>query len=237
MTAPHFFVPSVASDRVSLTGDEARHAARVLRITPGESVTISDGRGTVVEGVVTDAAASKVDVEVRARRFVEAARPTVVVYPAIPKAGKLDFVVQKLTELGVDRIAPWVAARSVVRWDAAKVRTNGDRWRAIAWESSKQSRRAWLPQVDDPTGFPDVAEGTLVLHEEATVSMRAALPGPGAEVIFIVVGPEGSLDAAEIDRFVAKGAMPVTLGPTILRTETASIVGAALALAAGERLG
>src|SRR5439155_1383993 len=102
--------------------------------------------------------------------------PRVIVFPAMPKAGKLDAVVQKLTELGVDEIRPWFAKRSVIRWDAGKTAGRTARLRAIAREAAMQARRAWLPEVAEPGPLEHLPEIAFVLHESATAGLIAALP-------------------------------------------------------------
>ena len=130
MSAPHFFADSLDSDHVSITGDDAHHAARALRIRPGEEITVSDGRGTVVRGRTLEVSPSRVTAEVTARDHVDQPSPLVVVFPAVPKGGKLETIVQKLTEIGADEIRPWFAARSVVQWDQAKTAARAQRLRA-----------------------------------------------------------------------------------------------------------
>lgn len=236
MSAHHFFTDRVDGDTVTLTGDDASHARRALRIRAGEMITVGDGAGTIVEACVTGVA-TVLTADVLARRMVPAPVPRVIVFPAVPKSGKLEMVVQKLTELGVDEIVPWFAARTVVRWDAEKARAHGERLRAIAREAAKQSRRAWLPLVRDPAPLDGLPPVTLVLHEEATDLLRAALPDAAPDAAGVVIGPEGGLEPAEAAGLVARGARAVTLGPQILRTETASLVASALLLARYGRLG
>lgn len=237
MSAPHFFTGSVAGDRITIGGDEAHHAARVLRIRAGEAITISDGRGVVVDARCVSADARALVADVVARRVVEQPAPILTVFPAVPKAGKLELVIQKLTELGVDRIAPWIASRSVARWDAAKVRAHGDRWRAVAFEAAKQSRRAWLPEVLDPLAPDPLPTLTVVLHEEQTGTRLGDVLRGHPAAVGLIVGPEGGLTDEEVASFVERGAQVAGLGPQILRTETASIVGSALVLSRWGRLG
>lgn len=275
MTAPHFFVDSLDGDVVVLTGEDAHHATRALRIRPGERITLADGKGTVAGARVVAVESGRdptLRAEVLTRRTVEQNRPRIVVFPALPTSGKLDLVVQKLTELGVDSIRPWFAARSVARWDEAKARAHGDRLRAIAREAAKQSRRARLPEVLDAGLLDALPPLSVVLHEEAEQRLLAVLPpGPSGraspsgkaspsgraspsgsegsaggtstveemeiEEIGIVVGPEGGLDPAEVDRLRVLGATLASLGEQILRTETAAIVGPALVMAQYGRLG
>jgi 16S rRNA (uracil1498-N3)-methyltransferase len=239
MTAPHFFAADVSSDPVAVTGEEARHAVRVLRIRPGERVTVADGRGSVVEGPVLEAGRDLV-VGVAGRRHEPRARPSLLVVQAIPKRGKLDGVVQKLTELGADAFRPVATERSVARWDGPKGRAQRDRLEAIAREAAKQSRRAWLPSVEPP-GSLDALEplprATFLLHEEAVRRLGEALPVERPEAVAILVGPEGGFTPEEVSRLAGRGAQPVTLGPSILRTETAALAAAVVILCRYGRLG
>lgn len=238
MTAPHFFAADTSGRRVTVDGDEARHAIRVLRLRPGERVTVSDGRGTVIGGVVRDAGRRLV-VDVEERWFEPRARPSLAVLQAIPKRGKLDLVVQKLTELGVDSFVALEAARSVARWDAAKAASQSERLTAIAREAAKQSRRAWLPWVAAPLPLDEIGVGssTLILHEEAAMRLREALPAAAPEAIQLVIGPEGGLTEDEVASLEARGATAVALGSLVLRTETAALAAAAVILAQYGRLG
>lgn len=237
MTAAHFFCDDVAGDTISITGDDAHHAARALRIRSGEEITVSDGRGAVVRASVMSVSPSKLEANVSSRTHVEQPSPRVIVFPAMPKAGKLDAVIQKLTELGIDEIRPWFAERSVVRWDAGKAAGRTLRLRAIAREAAMQSRRAWLPEVAEPGPLEQFPETTLVLDESATVGLMAALPAVAPKTIGVVIGPEGGLAPEEVDQLTRAGARAVSLGASILRTETAAVVGPALVLARYERLG
>ena len=237
MTAAHFFIDDVDETSVRITGPDAHHAARALRIQPGEEITVSDGRGNIARARVTASSASVLSAEVIARTSVEHPSPRVVVFPAVPKAGKLDAVVQKLTEIGVDEIRPWFAARSVVRWGDAKASARAERLRAIAREAAMQSRRAWLPVVADPGPLEHVPPMTVVLDESAVVRLSAVLPAVAPNEVGVVVGPEGGLTRDEVERLVGLGALAASLGDQILRTETAAVVGPALVLAGYERLG
>lgn len=235
MSLPHFFVDSVDGDEVRVTGDEARHARSALRIRDGEEITVSDGCGTVVRARVSGGS-DPVRAAVVDRVRVPAPTPRIVVFPALPKSGKLDLVIEKLTELGVDEIRPWVAARTVVRWDDRTAASKAERWRAIALAASKQSRRARLPTVGGPVPLNEISAVTLLLHEEATDRLRDVVIADTGE-IGVVIGPEGGLAPDEVERLTTLGARPAGLGSAILRTETAAIVAAALVLHRVGRLG
>jgi 16S rRNA (uracil1498-N3)-methyltransferase len=238
MTAAHFFSPDVSGDHVRLDGDEARHAVRVLRIRPGDEITVSNGAGQVVRAFVTEAGNALI-ADVKERRSEPRRAPALYVFAAIPKAGKLDLVVQKLTELGVEVIQPYPAARSVARWDARKSEGQTARLNAIAHEAAKQSRRAWLPVVRTPRPLDELElpGPSFVLDASAAVRLTDALPAERPKEIGLIVGPEGGLSPGEVDDLSARGAAPVSLGPLILRTETAALVAATVAGARYGRIG
>lgn len=238
MTSPHFFADDVATDRIELAGEEARHAVRVLRIRPGEEITVSDGRGSVAVATVVEAASDLV-AEVKERRREPRPVPRVHVLQAIPKAGKLDLIVQKLTELGVDVIRPFAAERSVARWGERKASDQTRRLTAIGREASKQARRSWLPEILPPLPLDriDVTLPAFVLHEEATARLGARLPVHPPETLTLVVGPEGGLTTAEVSMLDGRGGEAVSLGPLVLRTETSALAAATLVLGRYGRIG
>ena len=146
---------------------------------------------------------------------------------------------------GVDRIVVFEAGRSVARWDGARQAAAGRRWATIAREAAKQSHRAWLPVLEGPLPEAEAAAATagrglgLVAHPAAGSRLSDVLADgvPTPESVWVVVGPEGGLSEDEVATFAAAGAVPVSLGPQILRTETASVVAAALVLHHFGRLG
>lgn len=239
MSVHHFFADDVSGDRITLSRDDSRHALRVLRIRAGERITISDGMGSVVEATVADAAGDRLTADVSARRNEARPRPALCVAQAVPKRGKLDLIVQKLTELGVSSIAPFASERSVPRWDASKGDAHAARLREVARQAAMQSRRAWLPDVSAPVAADSLAFDTpaFVLDESAATRLTAALPADAPGSVAIVVGPEGGLTEDEVTAFRDHGATPVTLGPMILRTETAGLAAAAIVLSRYDLLG
>ncbi|MGZ4145635.1 MAG: RsmE family RNA methyltransferase [Actinomycetota bacterium] len=237
MTAAHFFVDRIDDDVVRITGTDAHHAARALRIRRGEEITVSDGRGRVARARCVGVSADEIATEVMTRETVERALPRVIVFVAVPKAGKLETIAQKLTEVGIDEIRPWFAARSVARWDATKAAARMKRLRTVAREAAMQSRRAWLPEIGEVGSLEDLPDPSVVLHEEATDQLMQVLPTVAPMSFGVVVGPEGGLNPAEVEQLAARGAHPVSLGPLVLRTETAALVGPVLVLAHFQRLG
>ena len=229
MTAPVFLCDGpvlVGRDRVVLDGDEGRHAATVRRLGAGEPVVLVDGAGLRVEGVVAEAGPGVLAVDVVSRTRVPAPSPRLVVVQALPKGERAELAVETMTEVGVDVVVPWAAARCVVQWRGERGRKALSRWRSTAREAAKQSRREWFPTVAELASTADVADLLraaavgVVLHETATTSLAAvALPDDGDVVV--VVGPEGGLADEEVEAFVDAGAGVYRLGPTVLRTSTA----------------
>lgn len=231
MSAHHFFAPLGDGDEAVLRGDESRHAARALRVREGEEITVADGTGLVVRAVVTTIGDNEVRASIKDRSVIDRPDPPLVACPALPRGNKIDQIIEDLTELGVDRITPWFSDRSVQQWDDNKVQRNLERWREIARASAKQSKRAFLPIVE--LGALPIGPGVVVLHESAATRLGDV----EGEIMAIVTGPEGGLTETEVESFREEGATIASLGPQVLRTETAAVVAAALVMARSGRIG
>jgi 16S rRNA (uracil1498-N3)-methyltransferase len=210
---------------VELTGTEAHHAAAVRRVRAGEQVTVGDGRGAWLTGRVVEAAPGRVVVAVDERRDEPASAPRLVLAQALAKGDRDELAVQAGTELGVDEVVPWQAARSVSRWEGPKVAKGVARWESIVREAAKQAHRAWVPSVSAPAttaGLAARAEDArmLVLDPTASAPLTSVPLGAAAEIV-LVVGPEGGIAGEELAALSAAGAVPVRLGATVLRTSTA----------------
>ena len=240
MTPPVFLVDELPSGASAvLDGAEGRHAATVRRLGPGERVQLADGAGGVAECEVVSTQADVLQLRVVSRSTLDPPEPAVLVVQALPKGDRGTLAVELLTELGVDEIVPWAAARCIAQWRGERGAKALAHWRSAARAATKQSRRAWAPRVRELASTRDVcgliggAAGGLVLHEEALRSLTdASLPTSGALVL--VVGPEGGLTEGELTAFRAAGASAVRLGAPVLRTSTA---GAAALAALSPRLG
>jgi 16S rRNA (uracil1498-N3)-methyltransferase len=231
---PHFIVGpgAVVDGEAVLGGEDARHLLRVLRARPGDPVSLSDGCGVVWQAAVADVSGADVRLALGDRWRVPSPRPRVTVVQALPKGRKLDGVVQRLSEVGVDRLVPVTTSRSESRLDHERAERALRRWRAVALAAAKQARRAHVLEVTEVAAWPGVVGAAgVVLWEEATTALAEALPAGDVGEVVLAVGPEGGLEAAEVQ---ACGLAPATLGPTILRTETAALVAATIAL---DRLG
>lgn len=216
---------AAVGDDVVITGPEAHHAAVVRRVRIGETVTVGDGRGLWLDGTVTEAAPKRVVVSVTARTAAAPATPRLVLAQALAKGDRDELAVQAATELGIDEIVPWQAARSVSRWSDDKAAKGVARWQSIVREAAKQAHRAWVPGVAAPTDVTGLAARALdatvlVLEPTASVAL-SAVPVTGTADILLVVGPEGGLAPEEIAALTDAGAIAVRLGDTVLRTSTA----------------
>jgi 16S rRNA (uracil1498-N3)-methyltransferase len=222
VAAAHVFVDDLGGP--VLSDDDRAHLVRALRLRDGEIVTVSDGRGgsrpcrfVAADGTVVPDG----DVE-RAPAPV----PPVTVALAIPKGDRLEWAVQKLTETGTDRIVLLHTDRSVVRWDADgggdRVARRLDRLRRIAREAAMQSRRIWLPDIAGPVAFGDALTSPGVCVADAGGG-PPSLASPT-----VLVGPEGGWSDGEREAVAAGGISRVTLGPHVLRVETAAVAAAVL---------
>ena len=221
-SAAHVFVADV--DEPALADEDRHHVERVLRLRPGQAVTVADGSGswracTWVTGGGLEPAAEVVR--------SPAPSPPVTVGFALTKGERPEWVVQKLTEAGVDRIVVLVAARSVVRLDEAAAARRAERWRRVAREAAMQSRRTRLPVVDTVGSLSEAVDGA---GPGVALAEPAGAP-PSLERPAVLVGPEGGWSPEEL----ALGLPTVGLGPGLLRAETAAVAAAVIicALRAG----
>ena len=233
-----FVVPTarLVAGRLLVDGPEGRHAATVTRLGVGEEVVLVDGRGRRGHGAVaTVSGKDHLEVDVTAVTDEPAPSPWLVVVQALPKGDRGEVAVETLTEVGVDEIVPWAAARCVTRWRDVRGEKALARWRTTAQAAAKQSRRARFPVVAELAGTRDVAHRLrraalgVLLHEEAEQPLAVAEPPAVGEVV-VVVGPEGGLSAEELAVLTGAGATAYRLGPTVLRTSTAGTAAAAALL-------
>jgi 16S rRNA (uracil1498-N3)-methyltransferase len=215
---------------VQIGGSEAKHAVTVSRIRPGEALFLGNGAGLMLHGTVVDASPSQLSLQVETCTVTPAPAPRIVLVQALAKGDRDEMAVQAATELGVDGVIPWTAARSISRWEGAKIAKGRERWSSIVREASKQSIRPWLPTVADLVSTKQLAKlagstRMLLLEPSATERLTELTAGGNpldAELdILLVVGPEGGIAPSELDALEAAGARRVKLGDTVLRTSTA----------------
>ncbi len=240
---PRFFIEGTRSvgEEVALDEPDARKIRLVLRLRDGDSIETVDSAGAAYRGVLSFAGDSARAYLAEAIARVSEPALRIVLAQGIPKGQKMDFVVEKITEIGVAGIVPFFSARSIgERVGAAKV----ERWRRLARSAAQQSGRRSVPGVEDPLAWEALLD-RLAGFDRVLVAWEVAQHGALLErlaswltdvrSVAVVIGPEGGLTHAEVDAAAARGAEVISLGPRILRTETAGLVACtALLLAAGE---
>jgi 16S rRNA (uracil1498-N3)-methyltransferase len=236
-----FFVPegTLGGSEIALHGDLAHRLARVLRLKRGDHVVLSEGGGVEYEVRLTDVSPKAITAEVVEKRDA----PTepgveIVLYQSLIRANRFDLVLEKGTEIGVARFVPLIPARGQIQ-DGEASGNRMDRWRRVVVEAAEQSGRGRPPNIDPPMHFQEAvrsASGLRVLPWEGEggeplgAYLRSLSERPESADLFI--GPEGGFERAEVDTARDEGVTLVTLGPRILRSETAGIVAATIALEA-----
>ncbi len=233
MARRRFFVDAVRNGIAELVGEDAKHLTRVLRVEPGQRYEISDNR-TVWLAEIEQARKERVIFRVLQQVAHRPAPVRITLFPALIKFDRFEWMVEKATELGVETIAPVVAERSERGLDRAAEKRI-ERWRRIALESSQQSRRDRLPEIEEPARFASVLEHRA-LHRFALDELESAPPllsvspvvrNPN-DTVALLIGPEGGWTEGERAGFIRAGWTTASLGPAILRAETAAV--AALAV-------
>lgn len=218
----------IKENEAVITGEEAKHISRVLRMKKGDNVTLCDGEGNFYEAVLTAFSENSVTAEILSERIAETEPKTkITLYQGIPKNPKLETIVQKATEIGALRIVPMATKRAVAKIEKGN---KIDRLRKIALEASKQSKRGVVPEVCEPVTFSEAvkeaskAELSIIPYEEETEkSLKSVLSGKTPATVSVMIGPEGGFDESEIKLAKDMGIISVTLGKRILRTETAGL--------------
>ena len=218
----------ITENIATISGEEAQHISRVLRMKKGDEVTLCDGEGMFYEAVLSDFSDKMVTAEITSSRKAETEpNVQVTVFQGVPKNPKLETIIQKLTEIGAVRLVPVDTKRAVAKLDKEN---KVDRLRKIAREAAKQSKRGIVPEVLSPVSFKEAvkmaAEADLALipyEEEREMSLKKALQGKTPKTVSVMIGPEGGFDSEEIRLAMESGITSVTLGKRILRTETAPI--------------
>lgn len=235
MTVPRIYFPGIMGkgELCDLGGENLRYIKSVLRMKKGDHLILFDDAGWEYETVIKNFSAAGISVEVLKKNRIQDDAPRITLLQALPKASKMDSIVQRATELGACRIIPFRSVRSVPRLTADKARARVSRWRSIATEAARQCRRADIPEIKDVLSFDEalasVEGGVLKIifwEEEAERGIRNLLHDKrceGGRDISVIVGPEGGFSKGEVDSAVRSGFISVSLGKNILQVETAAV--------------
>jgi len=224
----------IKGENIILLGPTSHRARNVLRVRKGEWIAAADGRGTEYTISITSVLFDRIEGKViKTSRGVGESPLPVILAQVIPKASRMDLVVQKATELGVESIVPLLASRSVARPSKASARVRMARWEKIALEAVAQCRRTRKPIISQPISLEDYLEEArgplkLLLHHGRGARFLTELDVDSPTRVEVIAGPEGGFEPGETKACLEAGFTPVTLGPRVLRAETAGI--AALAL-------
>lgn len=228
-----FFVPDpkIEDGLMQIKGHEARHIRRVLRLRTGDGIIVFDGSGREYEGVIIKEEPTAVLIKVSGLFSSKEESPIdIVLAQSLLKGEKMDYLIQKATELGVRRVIPFFSSRSIPLPDRSKTLERHQRWERIAIEASKQCGRGFIPKIEVLCDYSEMLSLAsreslrLILHEKEGRRLKEVLSDPqDRRRIFFVVGPEGGLTQKEIDESKGKEFVPVFMGERILRAETASL--------------
>lgn len=231
---PRFFLEGLdsSSGRAEITGEDVNHIRKVLRLQKNDEIVICDGRGTDYFSVIDDITPERVSASIiRFEKTLTEPPVSITLFQGIPKSDKMDLIIQKCVELGITEIVPVSTARTVVKLEDQKdCLKKAERWQRIALEASKQTGRGIIPRVNTPVNFnqaikiAEAYENKIIPYEdEKTAGIGSAIKSFGPGKIAVFIGPEGGFSGEEIDMAREYGLRPVTLGPRVLRTETAGM--------------
>jgi 16S rRNA (uracil1498-N3)-methyltransferase len=230
----------VVGSTISVAGEEGHHGAVVKRVRVDEDVDLVDGAGRRAQGTVRTVARGAFVVQVNDLRDESAPTPHLTVVQALAKGDRSLAAVEMLTEVGVDAVVPWQAARSIARWDDSKRAKGQARWLATARAATKQSRRSRVPTIGRVRDTAAVAalvqecELAILLDEEGAARLaHLAVPRTGS--VCVIVGPEGGIHPTERAELVNAGALVARMGDSVLRTSTAGVAAACVIMARSGR--
>lgn len=235
-----FFIPpeSITKDTAVITGQEAHHIIQVMRLKTGECISAFDGSGTSYQGRIKEITRRSVTITIEsAQKNLQKATLPITLIQAVPKKGKMEGILEKCTELGIDNIIPVRTERTIVSLSAAKASLCRQRWQRIALAAAKQCGRTTTPQISGLTPWTDILEIVerfdlkLIFYLDAkTRRLKDILRKEKGKVknIVFLIGPEGDFSPQEIEQAITKGCIPVSLGELVLKVDTAAI--AALAM-------
>lgn len=228
---PKFFTTNINENKAVIDSEDVRHIKNVLRLKIGDEVEVCDGKGCDYGCEISDIKDKEIVCIIKEKRFADTEPPVrLTLYQGLPKASKMDYIIQKNTELGISKIVPCELARCVVKLDDSKSAAKKTaRWQKIAEEAAKQCGRGIIPEVSEPISLKSAIESlkkedlAFALYEcESDQSLKKTLTeNKNAKSVGFLIGPEGGFDPAEIELLHKSGIKSIGLGKRILRTETA----------------
>lgn len=229
-----FYVPQnqIYEETATIVGSEQHHLRNVLRLGIGKTIRIIDGEGSVFTATISKIGSELTDARIEKQEFYKKTIPSITLFQGLPKHDKMELILQKTTELSVSRIVPVITERSLQKTTKNRL----ERWQRIVLSASKQCGLVWLPKLSEIQILQDcintvqAQDLSLILWEkESEQHIQAVLRmNPEVESIALLIGPEGGFSENEVKEVTKIGCIPVKIGSTILRTETAAIAGIAM---------
>ncbi len=227
MADRRFFSPhDIVNGQICIDGDEFHHVAHVMRYRPGDELEIVNGRGLLAQGRVAAVQGRALRVDILQAQEFPPPPPRVFIAPSLTKGHAMNWLIEKLCEMGVDEVRPLLCQRTDVAWSPSQLR----RWEKMAAQALKVNRRYWLTRI-----LPPVSPATLIAASAGVparilldIAGRSRLDRPAAFPVLAVVGPPGDFSEAEKELFFAGGFQPVLVNDAILKTETAALAAAAI---------
>ncbi len=230
MSLPRFHLSSAhwTGPHLTLAGDEAQHCSRVMRKQPGDMIEIFDGAGRVAACEITHVSKSEVQARIDSETRMEPFQTAIHLLPTLIKAEPFEWLLEKAVELGAASIQPIITERTIIHLDAAQTEKKLAKWRRHMIESAKQCHTPFLPELKTPIAFAaslkqDAEFKLIPALSEHGRTLKQALPATKPASVAVLIGPEGDFTAEEEAQAFAAGFVPVTLGPLVLRAETAAI--------------
>lgn len=233
--APRVFVSSdsISGDKIRISGEDVKHITKVLRLTINDKIVVCDGLGKDYQVVITDIDNKSIETKVIDVSESKGEPPVnITLYQGLPKSDKLEYIIQKAVEMGVYEVVPVITKRTVVKIKDYKSEKNKlSRWQRIAYEAAKQSMRGRIPKVSAPVHLEEAIEQMkkadlrIFAYEQEKCNKLKNMLEIGEKIrnIGILIGPEGGFEEEEVIKCKLANLIPATLGPRILRTETAGL--------------
>lgn len=228
-----FYIPSgsIKDDKIQISGKEAHHILNVMRLKVSDEITVFDGTGTEYTGIIEDVRRNHLGIKITQKRNITSGeRFDIALIQSVPKKNKMGYIVEKATELGVNVIIPVITARTIPEWSEAKKGARIGRWEKIAQEAAKQSGRTSLPSINPLSTLQEALKYVngydmklIAVLNEKTVKLKDILRGAPGGKIAIAIGPEGDFTAQETEEAQKLGFKAVTLGPRVLKSDTAAL--------------
>lgn len=236
-----FFIrrENISGEKLNITGDDVNHIYKVLRLNIGDIILVCDGEGNEYISRINEINKKEVKCDIIESSINQSEPPIkIILFQGLPKAQKMELIIQKGVEIGICKFQPVITQRVVVKTEGKDISNKLERWRRISEEAAKQSNRGIIPEILEPIAFEDAVKAIRDLdlfivpyEKERSNSLKKILTDyKHAKNIGIFIGPEGGFDESEIDICIKRGIIPVTLGPRILRTETAGIAVSSMVL-------